>query len=90
MQVLSQMGDSIKDPVSKAYAQVLAPHRGWAIRKAVAAGMYALPTKEQLLKKLNEDEASAIIQLQKYITASASVIAYIDKLFISRELGIDR
>ncbi|XP_031255966.1 accelerated cell death 11-like [Pistacia vera] len=88
-QIIATEGDSIKDPVSKAYAQVLAPHHGWAIRKAVAAGMYALPTKEQLLKKLNEDEASAIIQLQKYITASASVIAYIDKLFISRELGID-
>lgn len=48
-------GNSLKDPASKAYAKVLAPHHGWAIRKAVAAGMYALPTKAQLLKKLNED-----------------------------------
>lgn len=48
-------GNSLRDPASKAYAQVFAPHHGWAIRKAVAAGMYALPTKEQLLKKLNED-----------------------------------
>ena len=48
-------GNSLKDPASKAYAQVFAPHHGWAIRKAVAAGMYALPTKAQLLKKLNED-----------------------------------
>ncbi|KAK6130530.1 hypothetical protein DH2020_035739 [Rehmannia glutinosa] len=39
----------------KAYAQVFAPYHGWAIRKAVAAGMYALPTKAQLLNKLNED-----------------------------------
>lgn len=38
-----------------AYEKVFAPHHGWAIRKAVAAGMYALPTKAQLLKKLNED-----------------------------------
>jgi hypothetical protein len=48
-------GNSLKGPASKAYAQVFAPHHGWAIRKAVAAGMYALPTKTQLLKKLNED-----------------------------------
>lgn len=48
-------GNSLKDPASKAYAQVFAPHHGWAIRKAVAAGMYALPTKAQLLNKLNED-----------------------------------
>lgn len=46
---------SLKDPASKAYAQVFAPYHPWAIRKAVAAGMYALPTKAQLLNKLNED-----------------------------------
>lgn len=48
-------GNSLKDAASKAYAQALAPYHMWAIRKAVAAGMYALPTKAQLLKKLNED-----------------------------------
>lgn len=48
-------GNSLKDPASKAYAQVFAAHHGWAIRKAVAAGMYALPTRAQLLRKLNED-----------------------------------
>ncbi|KAK7852632.1 accelerated cell death 11 [Quercus suber] len=82
-------GNSLKDPATKAYAQVFAPHHGWAIRKAVAAGMYALPTKAQLLQKLNEDEPSARIQMQSYITASAPVILYIDKLFLSRELGVD-
>lgn len=48
-------GNSLRDPASKAYEQALAPYHGWAIRKAVSAGMYALPTKEQLLKKLNDD-----------------------------------
>ncbi|PIA41706.1 hypothetical protein AQUCO_02200256v1 [Aquilegia coerulea] len=55
-QILAMEGNSLKGPASTAYAQVFAPHHGWAIRKAVAAGMYALPTKAQLLKKLNEDE----------------------------------
>ncbi|KAG8369771.1 hypothetical protein BUALT_Bualt14G0048300 [Buddleja alternifolia] len=82
-------GNSLKDPASKAYAQVLAPYHGWAIRKAVGAGMYALPTKAQLLNKLNEDETSARMHMQSYIASAAPVIAYIDKLFISRELGID-
>ncbi|XWS62387.1 hypothetical protein CRYUN_Cryun06bG0006300 [Craigia yunnanensis] len=54
-QILATEGNSLKDPASKAYAQVFAPHHGWAIRKAVSAGMYALPTRAQLLKKLNED-----------------------------------
>ncbi|XP_054776723.1 accelerated cell death 11 [Prosopis cineraria] len=88
-QIMVSDGNSLKDPASKAYAEVFAPHHGWAIRKAVAAGMYALPTKQQLLRKLNEDESSARIQMQNYVTASAPLIQYIDKLFLSRELGID-
>ncbi|KAF1882086.1 hypothetical protein Lal_00038730, partial [Lupinus albus] len=88
-QMLVTEGNSLRDPASKAYEQVFAPYHGWAIRKAVSAGMYAIPTKEQLLKKLDEDEASAKVQMQNYATASAALIQYIDKLFISRELGID-
>ncbi|KAK6117365.1 hypothetical protein DH2020_048883 [Rehmannia glutinosa] len=87
--IISSEGNSLKDPASKAYAQVFAPYHGWAIRKAVAAGMYALPTKAQLLNKLNEDETSARIQMQNYITSATPVVKYIDQLFISRELGID-
>nr|CAB3497957.1 unnamed protein product [Digitaria exilis] len=57
-QMLVTEGNSLRDAASAAYAQVFAPHHGWAIRKAVAAGMYALPSKSQLLKKLNEDGES--------------------------------
>ncbi|XP_022974080.1 accelerated cell death 11 [Cucurbita maxima] len=88
-QILITEGNSLRDPASKAYAQVFAPHHGWAIRKAVGAGMYALPSKAQLLKKLNEDEASARIFMQDYVAASAPVIQYVEKLFFSRDLGID-
>lgn len=88
-QILQAQGNSLKTPASVAYAQVFAPHHGWAIRKAVAAGMYALPTRAQLLRKLNEDEASARTEMQSYISTSAPVILYIEKLFLSRELGID-
>ncbi|KAL2341516.1 hypothetical protein Fmac_009456 [Flemingia macrophylla] len=88
-QILVTQGNSLRDPASKAYEQVFAPHHGWAIRKAVSAGMYVLPTKEQLLRKLNEDEASAKVQMQSYVTASTPLIQYIDKLFVSRDLGID-
>ncbi|KAK9140482.1 hypothetical protein Scep_010163 [Stephania cephalantha] len=88
-QILLSEGNSLRDPASMAYSHVFAPHHGWAIRKAVAAGMYVLPTRAQLLKKLNEDEASARIQMQNYVTASASVILYIDQLFHLRNLGTD-
>ncbi|XP_004293995.1 PREDICTED: ceramide-1-phosphate transfer protein [Fragaria vesca subsp. vesca] len=88
-QIIVTKGNSLKDPASKAYQQVFAPHHGWLIRKAVAAGMYALPTKEQLLNKLNEDETSAKAQMQNYVAASAPLILYIDKLFQTRNLGVD-
>ncbi|KAL8208822.1 hypothetical protein R6Q57_008234 [Mikania cordata] len=54
-QILVSEDNSLRNPASKAYGQVFSPYHGWAIRKAVAAGMYALPTKQQLLQKLNED-----------------------------------
>ncbi|MCI03379.1 glycolipid transfer protein domain-containing protein 1-like, partial [Trifolium medium] len=82
-------GNSLRDPASKAYEEALAPYHGWAIRKAVSAGLYVLPTKEQLLKKLNEDVASAKEQMQIYVSSSEAVIQYIDKLYVSRNLGTD-
>lgn len=47
-------GCSLKEAASTAYAQVCAPYHTWAVRKAVFFGMYALPTREQLIVKLNE------------------------------------
>ncbi|XP_042520943.1 accelerated cell death 11-like [Macadamia integrifolia] len=88
-QILASKGNSLKDPATVAYAKVLASHHGWAIRTVVAAGMLTLPTRARLLQKLNENEASARVQMQNYIAASAPVIQYIDKLFLSRQLGID-
>ncbi|KAH0883043.1 hypothetical protein HID58_059139 [Brassica napus] len=86
---LAASNNSLKDPSSKSYAQVFAPHHGWAIRKAVALGMYALPTRTHLLKMLNEEEAEAKIQMESYVNASAPVITYLDNLFLSKQLGID-
>lgn len=81
--------NSLRDPASQAYNQVFAPHHSFPIRAAVAAGLYALPTKSQLLNKLNEDENSARNFMQEYITAVDCVIEYVDGLFLSRGLGID-
>ncbi|XP_078428791.1 glycolipid transfer protein (GLTP) family protein [Wolffia australiana] len=88
-QILVSEGNSLRDPASVAYAQVFAPHHGWVIRKAVAAGMYALPSKSQLLKKLNEEEATARVHMKRYVSTSASVVHYVNELFLTRNLGID-
>uniref|UniRef100_A0A5B7BM50 Putative ceramide-1-phosphate transfer protein isoform X1 n=1 Tax=Davidia involucrata TaxID=16924 RepID=A0A5B7BM50_DAVIN len=80
---------SLKEAASTAYSQVCAPYHTWAVRTAVSAGMCALPTREQLLLKLNETDKSAEKEMRRYINASLPVIAYIDKLYISRNINLD-
>lgn len=87
--ILDCKGDSLRDPAARAYAQVFAPYHSLPIRAAVAAGLYVLPTRTQLLKHLNEDEDSAKELMQEYIGAVDPVIAYVDNLFLSRNLGVD-
>lgn len=80
---------SLKEAASTAYAQVCAPYHTWAVRTAVSAGMYALPTREQLLLNLNETDESAEKEMRRYIKASLPIIEYIDKLYISRNISLD-
>lgn len=88
-------GNSLKDPASKAYTQVFAPYHGWAIRKAVSAGMYALPTRQQLMIKLNEDGEYAV-QLLYYTSDSTknspsnifSLMHRSDTLFFYSEVNL--
>ncbi|KAL3510809.1 hypothetical protein ACH5RR_030210 [Cinchona calisaya] len=80
---------SLKEAASTAYAKVCAPYHTWAIRTAVSAGMYALPTREQLLERLNETKESAEKEMRRYIEASRPVIEYIDMLYISRNISLD-
>ncbi|KAL1562164.1 accelerated cell death 11-like [Salvia divinorum] len=88
-EIMCTEGNSLKDPASKAY-KVFSPYHGWAIRKAVTAGISeALATKSELLNKMNEDEISSRIQMQSFVSSAAIVGQYIDQLFISRGLGTD-
>ncbi|CAK9148037.1 unnamed protein product [Ilex paraguariensis] len=86
-QILNQRGNSLIGPVSRAYEQVFAPYHGWAIRTAAYTAINFVPTMAQVLKKCNENEASARIQMQNYVIASSSVLQYIENLFHSRESG---
>ncbi|KAH6802112.1 Glycolipid transfer protein family protein [Perilla frutescens var. frutescens] len=86
---LSSNDCCLKDAASSAYAKTCAPYHSWAVRTAAYAGMYALPTRDQLLLKLNETENSAEKEMIRYINASLPVIEYIDKLYISRHINLD-
>ncbi|XP_072991629.1 ACD11 homolog protein [Typha latifolia] len=88
-QFLSTEEDSLKEAASIAYGQVCAPFHNWAIRTAVGAGMYTLPTKDQLIERLNETHHSVQKEMRRYIDASSPIIHYIDNLFLSRNISLD-
>ncbi|XP_042032754.1 ACD11 homolog protein-like [Salvia splendens] len=80
---------SLKEAATSAYAETCAPYHTWAVRTAASAGMYALPTREQLLVKMNETQESAEREMRRFIKASVPVIAYIDKLYTVRNISLD-
>ncbi|CAA3006112.1 ACD11 homolog [Olea europaea subsp. europaea] len=86
---LSSRDCCLREAASIAYAKTCAPYHTWAVRTAVSAGMYALPTREQLLLRLNESDESAEKEMQRYIDASLPIIQYIDKLYTSRNINLD-
>ncbi|GMJ05691.1 phospholipase-like protein [Hibiscus trionum] len=86
---LSSKDYSLRNAASTAYARVCAPYHTWAVRTAVSAGMHTLPTREQLLQKLNETDHSAKKKMRRYIRDSGVVIDYIDKLYISRKISLN-
>ncbi|PIM98906.1 hypothetical protein CDL12_25850 [Handroanthus impetiginosus] len=86
---LSSDDCNLKEAASTAYAKTCAPYHTWAVRTAVYAGMYALPTRDQLLLKLNETNESAERNMVRYINASLPIIEYIDKLYTSRRISLD-
>lgn len=86
---LSTDACSLREAASMAYTKVCAPYHSWAVRTAVSAGMYSLPTREQLLLKLNETGESAEREMKRYINASHPLIEYIDMLYISRNISLN-
>ncbi|KAL9248725.1 ACD11 homolog protein-like protein [Drosera capensis] len=88
-QFLSTYDCSLREAASTAYSQTCAPYHSWAVRAAVAAGMYALPSRDQLLLKLNETDQSAEKRMKRYMKASLPVIQYIDRLYTSRDISLD-
>ncbi|XP_075672896.1 accelerated cell death 11-like [Castanea sativa] len=88
-QVLASGGNSLVEPFTAAYEQVFAPYHGWTVKKAVIAALKVLPSKDLLLPLLNEDDDSVKESMQKYITASKSVLQYVDNIFLSTETGAE-
>lgn len=88
-QFLSTYDCSLREAASSAYTQTCAPYHSWAVRAAVSAGMYALPSRDQLLVNLQETDESAEDRMKRYIKAAVPVIQYIDKLYISRDISLD-
>ncbi|MED6221209.1 hypothetical protein PIB30_052286 [Stylosanthes scabra] len=88
-QLLATDDSCLKDIASTAYGQICAPYHTWAVRTAVHAGMYTLPTREQLFIRLNETEQSAGKKMKRYMDNAMPVIEYVDNLYLSRMIPLD-
>ncbi|KAG2322624.1 hypothetical protein Bca52824_015837 [Brassica carinata] len=51
--------------------------------------MYTLPTRDQLLLRLNETDQSVEKNMRRYMEASRPIIEYIDKLYTDRNIKLD-
>lgn len=72
---------SLKDAATKAYTQVCAPFHSWAVRTAVYAGMCTLPTRDQLLLRLNETGESYFGRILMLVFSLGDVDAHSFVLF---------
>ncbi|QHO37885.1 hypothetical protein HN51_004127 [Arachis hypogaea] len=86
-QILLTEGNSVRDAVSKAYTEIFHLRHGWALRKAVSSRLHHIPTKQQLFRKLNQDESSGRVLMQAYVTASPALLQYIDNIFSFKRIG---
>ncbi|KAI4368998.1 hypothetical protein MLD38_017493 [Melastoma candidum] len=86
---LSSDEQSLKEAATTAYAQACAPYHSWAVRTAVYAGIYSLPSRDQLLFKLHETNESAEKKMRRFITTAGLIIEYIDKVYTSRNIRLD-
>ncbi|GAQ85540.1 Sphingosine Transfer Protein ACD11 homolog [Klebsormidium nitens] len=82
-------GVSLKEAASKAYEQALAPHHSWAIRQAVRASLYTLPSREKFLARVGEDEFSWRPYAQEFVNDSDPVIKYVISLYVDKGIGTD-
>lgn len=80
---------SLRNAASVAYYETCGKYHTWAIRTAVSVGMYALPSREQLLLRLNETDQSAEQRMRRYMEVVSPIIHYIDKLYTSRNIILD-
>lgn len=69
-----------------AYNNTLAQFHPWIVRKGAVVAMYALPTREQLLKKVCLDVEKAILILPDMLAVTKNVYDRTQKLFSDFDL----
>ena len=69
-----------------AYNETLAQHHPWLVRKGAVVAMYAMPTREQLLKKVCLDVDQAIIILPDVLAVAQTVYDRTEQLYTDFDL----
>lgn len=75
-------GSNISGGVSKAYNSTLAKYHTWLIRQAVGAAMHTLPSKEYILKHINQSDSS----ITRLVTVIRDVHSAVQAVFEDNSL----
>lgn len=69
-----------------AYNDTLAQFHPWLVRKGALVAMYALPTREQLLKRVCQDVERSIVLLPDVLHISKMVYERTEQLYTDFDL----
>eukprot|EP00879_Flechtneria_rotunda_P008400 GHRR01008799.1.p1 GENE.GHRR01008799.1~~GHRR01008799.1.p1 ORF type:complete len:200 (+),score=45.70 GHRR01008799.1:650-1249(+) len=75
-------GVTLREAASSAYEVALAPFHTTIIKGVVRAGLLTLPSKEDFIEAIGEDEESAAVRAQEVVAACQDVHSAVNRLFV--------
>lgn len=71
----------LRQAVTQAYDITLGTLHYWAVRTAVKAGLYSLPSRESFFKQIGETEESGVVGGRDLVHAARDVVDRLHKIF---------
>ena len=79
--------DHLRVSAQKAFKGSIEYYLAWPVKKAVAAGLYLLPSREAFLKRIGETEETAREPASKLVLATTPILDHVYGVY--SDLGID-
>ena len=79
--------DHLRVSAKRAFSGSIEYYLAWAVKKAVAAGLYLLPSRDAFLTKIGETEETARGPAERVVAATTPVLDHVYGIYA--DLGID-